>query len=149
MKKKIRCTATKGKGKFANLSGTCSSCHHPRALWLCLLQKLVFPFKMHQKYNQVLRRGCSSSHITGTSAEGLGGWAQGSSKVWFRKCSMLRACLTVSGTQHHHHQGHRVCRHARSTTAHPTPSPDLNRAEIKHYLPSMCLTSSLQEPAGK
>lgn len=76
-----------------------------------------------------------------------GGWAEGSSKVWFRTCSVLRACLRLSGTYPLPPPGPRFCLRARSNSAHPTP--DFNRAEIKHHLPSTCLTSSLQEPSGK
>lgn len=103
---------------------------------------------MYPKYNQLPQRGCSSSNIKGTSAKALGGWAEGSSKVWFRKCSiMLSACLMPFGTYPPPPPGPRFCLRARSTSVHPTP--DLNRAEIKHHLPSTCLTSALQEPSGK
>lgn len=79
----------------------------------------------------------------------MGGWTQGSSKIWFRKCSVLSACLTLFGTHLPSPPGPQIPSGNKKHNCPPHPTPDLNGAEIKHHLPSMCLTNSLQEPSGK
>lgn len=92
----------------------------------------------------------SSLNIKGASAETVGGWAQGSSKVWVRKCAIHHAGLILLGTFPLHQLGHRFLPCARTTTTLSTPSTStLNRTEIKHHLLNMYPTSSLGKPSGK